>query len=131
MTCPHSVLESVEFAEGDSFLDTPNTEHHFDCFYIVGSVVLRVVYLFHIPYQIYWCKDRKTLHISQRGGMLESKLYNDMSAIRHCKDSDNLWKSKSPDHSRTGRGAKHTSLYEVSHAGYEFAFLVHLVVFEV
>ena len=59
MTCPHSVLESVEFAEGDSFLDTPNTEHHIDCFYIVGSVVLWVIYLFHIPYQIYWYKDRK------------------------------------------------------------------------
>ena len=65
MSRPHSVLECVEFAERDSFLDTPNTEHHFDSFYIVGSVVLRVVYLFHIPYQIYWCKDRKTLRISQ------------------------------------------------------------------
>lgn len=54
MTCPHSVLECVEFAERDSFLDTPNTEHHFECFDIVGSVVLRVVYLFHIPYQILW-----------------------------------------------------------------------------
>ena len=69
MACPHSVLESVEFAEGDSFLDTPDTEHHFDCFYIVGSLVLRVVYLFHIPYQIYSAKIEKTLRISQRGGM--------------------------------------------------------------
>ena len=59
MTCPHSVLESVEFAERDSFFYSPDTEHHFDCFYIVGGVVLWVIYLFHIPYQIYWCKDRK------------------------------------------------------------------------
>ena len=59
MSCPHSVLESVEFAEGDSFLYTPDTEHHFDCFDIVGGVVLRVIDLFHIPYQIYWYKDRK------------------------------------------------------------------------
>ena len=72
MTCPHSVLESVEFAERDSFLDTPNTEHHFDCFYIVGSVVLRVVYLFHIPYQMFCAKIEKTLHISQRGGIDKS-----------------------------------------------------------
>lgn len=69
MSCPHSVLESIEFAEGDSFLYSPDANHHIDCFDIVGGVVLRVVYLFHIPYQIYWCKDRKTLRISQRGGM--------------------------------------------------------------
>lgn len=48
MTCSHSVLESVEFAEGDSFLYSPDANHHIDCFYIVGSVVLWVVYLFHI-----------------------------------------------------------------------------------
>ena len=48
MTCSHSVLESVEFAEGDSFLYSPNANHHIECFDIVGGVVLRVVYLFHI-----------------------------------------------------------------------------------
>ena len=69
MSCPHSVLESVEFAEGDSFLYSPDANHHIEGFDIIGSVVLWVIYLFHIPYQIYWCKDRKTLRISQRGGM--------------------------------------------------------------
>lgn len=69
MSCSHSVLECVEFAERDSFLDTPNTEHHFDSFYIVGSVVLWVVHLFHIPYQIYSAKIVKTLRISQWGGV--------------------------------------------------------------
>lgn len=69
MSCPHSVLECVEFAEGDSFLYSPYANHHIESFDIVGSVVLRVVYLFHIPYQIYWCKDRKTLRISQWGGV--------------------------------------------------------------
>lgn len=59
MSCPHSVLECVEFAEGDSFLYSPNAYHHINGFDIVGFVVLRVIYLFHIPYQIYWCKDRK------------------------------------------------------------------------
>ena len=73
MTCPHSVLESVEFAERDSFFYSPDANHHIECFDIVGSVVLWVIYLFHIPYQIL-CKDRKTLHISQRGGM-ELKTY--------------------------------------------------------
>ena len=94
MTCPHSVLESVEFAEGDSFLDTPDTEHHIDCFYIVGSVVLWVIYLFHIPYQIYWCKDRKTLRISQRGGIDKSyitlkisNLFAEICRINYCKYS--------------------------------------------
>ena len=75
MSCPHSVLESVEFAEGDSFLCSPDANHHIECFDIVGSVVLWVVYLFHSPYQIYWCKDRKTLRISQWGGM-RKKLKN-------------------------------------------------------
>ena len=69
MSCPHPVLECVEFAERDSFLYSPNTEHHFDSFYIVGSVMLGVVYLFHIPYQIYSAKIEKTLRISQWGGM--------------------------------------------------------------
>lgn len=48
VTCPHSVLESVEFAEGDSFLYSPDANHHIEGFDIVGSVVLRVIYLFHI-----------------------------------------------------------------------------------
>ena len=59
MSCPHTVFERVEFAEGDSFFYSPDANHHIECFDIVGSVVLRVVYLFHIPYQIYWCKDIK------------------------------------------------------------------------
>ena len=81
MSCPHSVLECVEFAERDSFLDTPNTEHHINGFHIVGFVVLRVINLFHIPYQIYSAKIRKTLRISQRGGMnIKSNLFaNNMS----------------------------------------------------
>ena len=81
MTCSHSVLECVEFAERDSFLYSPDANHHIEGFDIVGGVVLRVVYLFHIPYQIYWCKDRKTLRISQRGGMnIKSNLFaNNMS----------------------------------------------------
>ena len=101
MACPHSVLESVEFAEGDSFLDAPDTEHHFDCFYIVGSVVLWVIYLFHIPYQIYWCKDRKTLRISQRGGIDKSyitlkisNLFAEICRINYCKYSGYKWKNK-------------------------------------
>lgn len=69
MTCSHSVLECVEFAERDGFLYSPDANHHIEGFDIVGSVVLRVIYLFHIPYQIYWCKDRKTLRISQWGGI--------------------------------------------------------------
>ena len=59
MSCPHSVLESVEFAEGDSFLCSPDANHHIEGFDIVGSVVLRVIYLFHIPYQIYSAKIEK------------------------------------------------------------------------
>lgn len=81
MSCPHSVLESVEFAERDSFLYSPNAYHHIECFDIVGSVVLRVVYLFHIPYQMFCAKIVKTLRISQRGGMnIKSNLFaNNMS----------------------------------------------------
>lgn len=74
MSCPHSVLESVEFAEGDSFLYSPDANHHIDSFDIVGSVVLRMIYLFHIPYQIYSAKIEKTLHISQRGGTNKSNI---------------------------------------------------------
>ena len=48
MSCPHSVLERVEFAEGDSFLYTPDANHHIEGFDIVGGVVLRVIYLFHV-----------------------------------------------------------------------------------
>lgn len=48
MSCPHSVLECVEFAEGDCFLYSPDANHHIEGFDIVGRVVLRVVYLFHI-----------------------------------------------------------------------------------
>ena len=59
MSCSHSVLERVEFAEGDSFFYSPDANHHIEGFDIVGSVVLRVIYLFHIPYQICWHKDRK------------------------------------------------------------------------
>ena len=53
VSCPHSVLERVEFAERDSFFYSPDANHHIECFDIVGSVVLGVIYLFHIPYQIY------------------------------------------------------------------------------
>lgn len=68
MSCPHSVLECVEFAERDSFLYSPDAYHHINGFDIVGGVVLRVVYLFHIPYQIYGCKDRKNPpHFTTRG----------------------------------------------------------------
>ena len=69
MSCSHSVLECVEFAEGDSFFYSPDANHHIEGFDIVGSVVLRVIYLFHIPYQIYSAKIEKTLRISQWGGM--------------------------------------------------------------
>lgn len=81
MSCPHSVLEGVEFAEGDSFLYSPDANHHIECFDIVGGVVLRVIYLFHIHYQIYSAKIEKTLRISQRGGMnIKSNLFaNNMS----------------------------------------------------
>ena len=48
MSCPHSVLEGIEFAEGDSFLCSPDANHHIESFDIVGSVVLWVSYLFHI-----------------------------------------------------------------------------------
>lgn len=74
MSCPHSVLESVEFAEGVSFLYSPYANHHIEGFDIVGSVVLRMIYLFHIPYQIYSAKIEKTLHISQRGGTNKSNI---------------------------------------------------------
>ena len=53
MSCPHSVLESVEFAEGDSFLCSPDANHHIECFDIVGGVVLGVVDLFHIPFRCF------------------------------------------------------------------------------
>ena len=109
MSCPHSVLECVEFAERDSFLDTPNAYHHINGFDIVGFVVLRVVYLFHIPYQIFCAKIEKTLHISQRGGM-DSNQKKVNILCQRCKYSDNLWKIKSPVHSRTGRGTRHTIL---------------------
>ena len=69
MSCPHSVLECVEFAERDSFFYSPYANHHIEGFDIVGGVVLGVVHLFHIPYQIYSAKIEKTLRISQRGGM--------------------------------------------------------------
>lgn len=59
MSCPHSVLESVEFAERDSFLYSPNAYHHINGFDVVGFVVLRVVYLFHIPYQMFCAKIEK------------------------------------------------------------------------
>ena len=59
MSCPHSVLESVEFAEGDSFLCSPDANHHVEGFDIIGGVVLRVVYLFHIPYQMFCAKIEK------------------------------------------------------------------------
>ena len=48
MSCSHSVLECVEFAEGDSFLYSPDANHHIESFDIVGGVVLWVIYLFHI-----------------------------------------------------------------------------------
>lgn len=81
MSCPHSVLECVEFAERDSFLYSPNAYHHINGFDIVGFVVLWVVYLFHIPYQMFCAKIVKTLRISQRGGMnIKSNLFaNNMS----------------------------------------------------
>ena len=48
VTCPHSVLECVEFTEGDSFFYSPDANHHIEGFDIVGSVVLGVIHLFHI-----------------------------------------------------------------------------------
>ena len=66
MSCPHSVLESVEFAEGDSFLCSPDANHHIEGFDIIGSVVLWVIYLFHIPYQMFCAKIEK--HSSFRNG---------------------------------------------------------------
>lgn len=69
MTCPHSVLESVEFAEGDSFLYSPDANHHIESFDIVGSVVLGVIYLFHIPYQIYSAKIEKPSAFHNGEGM--------------------------------------------------------------
>lgn len=59
VSCPHSVLECVEFAERDSFLYSPNAYHHINGFDIVGFVVLRVVYLFHIPCQMFCAKIEK------------------------------------------------------------------------
>ena len=59
MSCSHSVLERVEFAERDSFLYSPDANHHVEGFYIVGGVVLRVIYLFHIPYQMFCAKIEK------------------------------------------------------------------------
>ena len=59
MTCSHSVLERVEFAEGDSFLYSPDANHHIEGFDIVGSVVLWVIYLFHVPYQMFCAKIEK------------------------------------------------------------------------
>ena len=93
MSGPHSVLECVEFAERDSFLDTPNTEHHFDSFYIVGGVVLRVVYLFHIPYQIYSAKIEKPSAFHNGEGWNENTIF---IMENNCKYSGYEWKNKAP-----------------------------------
>ena len=69
MSCSHSVLEGIEFAEGDCFLYAPDTNHHIESFDIVGSVVLRVVYLFHIPYQMFCAKIEKTSAFHNEEGM--------------------------------------------------------------
>lgn len=95
MSCPHSVLEGIEFAEGDCFLYSPDANHHIEGFDIVGSVVLRVVYLFHIPYQIYWCKDRKNPpHFTM--GREWNEIHSGFVLILQCKYSEYKWKNKVP-----------------------------------
>ena len=95
MSCPHSVLECVEFAEGDSFFYSPDANHHIECFDIVGSVVLRVVYLFHIPYQIYWCKDSKNPpHFTMGRDGIKNTIFH--VGRNTCKYSGYEWKNKAP-----------------------------------
>ena len=73
MSCPHPVLEGVEFAEGDSFLYSPNAYHHINGFDVVGLVVLGMVYLFHIPYQIFCAKIEKPSTFRNGEGGVDNK----------------------------------------------------------
>ena len=97
MPCPHSVLECVEFAEGDSFLYSPDANHHIEGFYIVGGVVLRVIYLFHIPYQIYSAKIEKPSAFHNGEGWNEKhNLLMTICRKYGCKYSEYEWKNKAP-----------------------------------
>lgn len=101
MSCPHSVLECVEFAEGDSFLYSPNAYHHIEGFHIVGSVVLWVVYLFHIPYQMFCAKIEKPSTFRNGEGRTNLTLQNATCLLiicrkYNCKYSEYEWKNKAP-----------------------------------
>ena len=93
MSCPHSVLECVEFAEGYSFLYSPNANHHIEGFDIVGSVVLRVIYLFHIPYQMFCAKIEKPSTFRNGEGWNENTIF---IMENNCKYSEYEWKNKTP-----------------------------------
>ena len=121
MSCSHSVLECVEFAEGDSFLYSPDANHHIECFDIVGSVVLGVVYLFHIPYQMFCAKIEKTLRISQWGGVDKSYITKLTCLLIICrkynyKYSEYEWKNKAPARIIEQGCIEFGRLLEVSHA---------------
>ena len=92
MSCPHSVLERVEFAERDSFFYSPYANHHIECFDIVGSVVLRVVYF---SLSDLFGKDRKNPpHFATgRDGMKNAIIYGKQYT---CKYSEYEWKNKAP-----------------------------------
>ena len=96
MSCSHSVLESVEFAEGDSFLYSPNANHHIEGFDIVGRVVLWVVDLFHIPYQIYSAKIEKPSAFHNGEGLERKTSQSFLSERQRCKYSEYEWKNKVP-----------------------------------
>lgn len=99
MSCPHSVLECVEFAERDSFLYSPDANHHIESFDIVGSVVLWVVYLFHIPYQMFYAKIEKPSAFHNGEGRTNLTLQNATCLLIICrkynyKYSGYKWKNK-------------------------------------
>lgn len=94
MSCPHSVLECVEFAERDSFLYSPDANHHIKCFDIVGFVVLRVIHLFHIPYQIFCAKIEKPSAFHNGEGLERKTSQSFLSERQRCKYSEYEWKNK-------------------------------------
>ena len=96
MSCPHSVLERVEFAERDSFLYSPNAYHHINGFDIVCSVVLWVVYLFHIPYQMFCAKIEKPSAFHNGEGLERKTSQSFLSERQRCKYSEYEWKNKAP-----------------------------------
>ena len=51
-----------------------------------------------VPYPLsdFLCKDRKTLHISQRGGMERKTSQSFLSERQRCKYSEYEWKNKAP-----------------------------------